>query len=94
MISVASCLTIKAKASYQTSSRVNLVAVTGIKENSMRIEKGAANKYPKGALVDMGREQAERIIRNGNKGTTNLPLCWTAGTEKSVSDQNQEPIGI
>ncbi|CDY17565.1 BnaC01g26890D [Brassica napus] len=32
-----------------------------------------------GALVDTGREQAKRVVRNGKKETTTSPLCWTAG---------------
>ncbi|KAH0446233.1 hypothetical protein IEQ34_024923 [Dendrobium chrysotoxum] len=32
-----------------------------------------------GALMDTGREQAKRVVRNGKKETTTLPLCWTAG---------------
>ncbi|KAL0298218.1 UNVERIFIED_CONTAM: putative cytochrome c biosynthesis protein [Sesamum calycinum] len=31
------------------------------------------------ALVDTGREQAKRVVRNGKKDTTTAPLCWTAG---------------
>ncbi|PHT27478.1 Ribulose bisphosphate carboxylase large chain [Capsicum baccatum] len=33
-----------------------------------------------GALVDTGREQAKRVVHNGKKDTTTLPLCWTTGT--------------
>nr|AUD39230.1 cytochrome c maturase subunit Fn [Rondeletia odorata] len=47
-----------------------------------------------GALVDTGREQAKRVIRNGKKDTTTSPLCWTAGANTVVSDQDQEPIRI
>ncbi|KAG9438411.1 hypothetical protein H6P81_021651 [Aristolochia fimbriata] len=32
-----------------------------------------------GALMDTGREQAKRVVRNGKKDTTTSPLCWTAG---------------
>ncbi|VFQ93855.1 unnamed protein product [Cuscuta campestris] len=39
----------------------------------------------RGALVDTGRE---RVVRNGT------PLCWTAGANTVVSDQDQEPIRI
>jgi hypothetical protein len=47
-----------------------------------------------GALVDTGREQAFRVVRNGKKDTTTSPLCWTAGANTVVSDQDQEPIRI
>nr|WGU13481.1 cytochrome c biogenesis Fn [Selenipedium aequinoctiale] len=47
-----------------------------------------------GALMDTGREQAKRVVRNGKKETTTLPLCWTAGANTVVSDQDQEPIRI
>ncbi|KAK8485795.1 hypothetical protein V6N11_034322 [Hibiscus sabdariffa] len=47
-----------------------------------------------GALVDTGREQAKRVVRNGKKDTTTSPLCWTAGANTMVSDQDQEPIRI
>nr|UHM24651.1 cytochrome c biogenesis Fn [Alkekengi officinarum var. franchetii] len=47
-----------------------------------------------GALVDTGREQAKRVVRNGKKDTTTSPLCWTAGANTVVSDQDQEPIRI
>ncbi|KAF3613494.1 Cytochrome c biogenesis CcmF N-terminal-like mitochondrial protein 2 [Capsicum annuum] len=47
-----------------------------------------------GALVDTGREQAKRVVRNGKKDTTTSPLCWTAGANTVVSDQDQEPIQI
>nr|YP_009306117.1 cytochrome c biogenesis FN [Corchorus olitorius]AOO95954.1 cytochrome c biogenesis FN [Corchorus olitorius] len=47
-----------------------------------------------GALVDTGREQAKRVVRNGKKDTTTSPLCWTAGENTVVSDQDQEPIRI
>nr|YP_009867092.1 cytochrome c biogenesis Fn [Rotheca serrata]QKG04071.1 cytochrome c biogenesis Fn [Rotheca serrata] len=46
------------------------------------------------ALVDTGREQAKRVVRNGKKETTTAPLCWTAGANTVVSDQDQEPIRI
>lgn len=46
------------------------------------------------ALVDTGREQAKRVVRNGKKDTTTSPLCWTAGANTVVSDQDQEPIRI
>nr|WBQ47796.1 cytochrome c biogenesis FN [Eucommia ulmoides]WLW41785.1 cytochrome c biogenesis FN [Eucommia ulmoides] len=47
-----------------------------------------------GALVDTGREQAKRVVRNGKKETKTSPLCWTAGANTVVSDQDQEPIRI
>lgn len=48
-----------------------------------------------GALMDSGREQAKRVVRNGKKDTIPLePLCWTAGANTVVSDQDQEPIRI
>lgn len=47
-----------------------------------------------GALVGTGREQAKRLVRNGKKETTTSPLCWTAGANTVVSDQDQEPIRI
>ena len=47
-----------------------------------------------GALVDAGREQAKPVVRNGKKDTTTKPLCWTAGANTVVSDQDQEPIRI
>ncbi|CAN6924158.1 unnamed protein product [Brassica oleracea] len=47
-----------------------------------------------GALVDTGRDQAKRVVRNGKKETTTSPLCWTAGVNTVVSDQDQEPIRI
>nr|AUD39197.1 cytochrome c maturase subunit Fn [Pentas lanceolata] len=47
-----------------------------------------------GALVDTGGEQAKRVVRNGKKDTTTSPLCWTAGANTVVSDQDQEPIRI
>ncbi|PHT29481.1 putative cytochrome c biosynthesis protein [Capsicum baccatum] len=47
-----------------------------------------------GALVDMGREQVKRFVRNGKKDTTTSPLCWTVGANTVVSDQDQEPIQI
>ena len=47
-----------------------------------------------GALVDTGREQAKRVVRNGKKDTTTSLLCWTAGPNTVVSDQDQEPIRI
>lgn len=47
-----------------------------------------------GALVDTGREQAKRVVRNRKKDTTTPPLCWTAGANTVVSDQDQEPIRI
>lgn len=45
-----------------------------------------------GALMDTGRKQAKRVVRNGD--TTTSPLCWTAGANTVVSDQDQEPIRI
>nr|YP_010131403.1 cytochrome c biogenesis FN [Bruguiera sexangula]QPZ76249.1 cytochrome c biogenesis FN [Bruguiera sexangula] len=47
-----------------------------------------------GVLVDTGREQAKRVVRNGKKDTTTSPLCWTAGANTVVFDQDQEPIRI
>ena len=47
-----------------------------------------------GALMDTGREQAKRVVRNGKKETKTSPLCWTAGANTVVSDQDQEPIRI
>nr|YP_010901723.1 cytochrome c biogenesis FN [Suriana maritima]WIL07943.1 cytochrome c biogenesis FN [Suriana maritima] len=47
-----------------------------------------------GALVDTGREQAKRVVRNGKKDTKTSPLCWSAGANTVVSDQDQEPIRI
>ncbi|KAK3007249.1 hypothetical protein RJ639_016149 [Escallonia herrerae] len=47
-----------------------------------------------GALLDTGREQAKRVVRNGKKDPTTSPLCWTAGANTVVSDQDQEPILI
>nr|ULQ69195.1 cytochrome c biogenesis FN [Dapsilanthus disjunctus]ULQ69213.1 cytochrome c biogenesis FN [Dapsilanthus disjunctus] len=47
-----------------------------------------------GGLMDTGREQAKRVVRNGKKDTTTSPLCWTAGANTVVSDQDQEPIRI
>ena len=44
--------------------------------------------------MDTGREQAKRVVRNGKKDTTTSPLCWTAGANTVVSDQDQEPIRI
>ncbi|CAK9164053.1 unnamed protein product [Ilex paraguariensis] len=41
-----------------------------------------------GALVDMGMEQAKRVVRNEKKDTTILPLCWTADSNTLVSDQD------
>ncbi|KAH0446701.1 hypothetical protein IEQ34_024476 [Dendrobium chrysotoxum] len=42
-----------------------------------------------GALMDTGREQAKRVVRNGKKRPLLLPLCWTAGANTVVSDQDQ-----
>lgn len=47
-----------------------------------------------GALVDTGRELPKRVVHNGKKDTTTLPLCWTAGANTVISDQAQEPIRI
>nr|WOH22558.1 cytochrome c biogenesis FN [Gastrodia javanica] len=41
------------------------------------------------ALMDTCREQAKRVVRNVKKETTTLPLCWTAGANTVVSDQDQ-----
>ena len=46
------------------------------------------------ALVDTGGERAKPFFRNGKKETTALPLCWTAGANTVVSDQDQEAIRI
>lgn len=46
------------------------------------------------ALVDTGREQAKRVVRNGKENTTTAPLCWTAVANTVVSDQDQEPMRI
>nr|AFI44290.1 cytochrome c biogenesis FN [Silene vulgaris]AFI44318.1 cytochrome c biogenesis FN [Silene vulgaris] len=50
------------------------------------------------ALVDTGglRFKAKPFfrIRNGKKETTTLPLCWTAGANTVVSDQDQEALRI
>ncbi|PHT65503.1 hypothetical protein T459_29928 [Capsicum annuum] len=48
----------------------------------------------RGVLVDMEREKAKRVIHNGKKDSTTLPLCWTAGANAVVSDQDQELIRI
>nr|YP_010977924.1 cytochrome c biogenesis FN [Paeonia suffruticosa]WOA00837.1 cytochrome c biogenesis FN [Paeonia suffruticosa] len=47
-----------------------------------------------GALVDTGGGQAKRVVRNGKKDTTTSPLCWTAGANTVVSDQDQVFIRI
>ncbi|KAK7234142.1 hypothetical protein RIF29_45420 [Crotalaria pallida] len=47
-----------------------------------------------GALVDTGREQAKRVVRNEQKETTTSPLCWSAGANTVVSDQDQKKIRI
>ncbi|KAH9769567.1 cytochrom C asm domain-containing protein [Citrus sinensis] len=47
-----------------------------------------------GALVNTGSAQAKCVVRNGKKDTTTSPLCWTAGANTVVSDQDQEPIRI
>ncbi|CAL0332799.1 unnamed protein product [Lupinus luteus] len=47
-----------------------------------------------GALVDTGREQAKRAVRNEQKETTTAPLLWSADANKEVSDQDQEKIRI
>ncbi|GKE53784.1 cytochrome c biogenesis FN [Tanacetum coccineum] len=39
-----------------------------------------------GALVDTGREQAKRVVRNGKKETTTSLFCWIAGANTVVSD--------
>lgn len=46
------------------------------------------------ALVDTGGGRAKPFFRNGKKETTTLPLCWTAGANTVVSDQDQEAIRI
>ncbi|KAJ0500931.1 putative cytochrome c assembly protein [Helianthus annuus] len=47
-----------------------------------------------GALVDTGREQTKRVVRNGKKETTTSLFCWISGANTVVSDQDQEPIRI
>nr|GEY56485.1 cytochrome c biogenesis FN, mitochondrial [Tanacetum cinerariifolium] len=47
-----------------------------------------------GALVDTGREQAKRVVRNGKKETTTSLFCWIVGANTVVSDQEQELIRI
>ncbi|RYR08268.1 hypothetical protein Ahy_B05g075859 [Arachis hypogaea] len=47
-----------------------------------------------GALVGTGREQAKRVIRNEQKDTITSPLCWSAGANTVVSDQDQKLIRI
>lgn len=47
-----------------------------------------------GALVDTGREQAKRVVRNGKKETATSPLSWTGNANTVVSDQDQGPIPI
>jgi len=42
-----------------------------------------------GALMDTGREQAKRVVRNGRKDTTTLPLC-PAGANTVVSDPKKD----
>lgn len=45
----------------------------------------------------LGSERAgflKRVIRNGKKETTTSPLCWTAGANTVVSDQDQDPIRL
>jgi len=44
--------------------------------------------------VDTGRERAKPFFRNGKKDTIPSPLCWTAGANAVVSDQDQEAIRI
>ncbi|KAK9187602.1 hypothetical protein WN944_019000 [Citrus x changshan-huyou] len=41
-----------------------------------------------GALVNTGRAQAKCVVRNGKKDITTSPLCWTAGANTVVSDQD------
>nr|YP_009227133.1 cytochrome c biogenesis F [Welwitschia mirabilis]AMA20990.1 cytochrome c biogenesis F [Welwitschia mirabilis]QXE44326.1 cytochrome c biogenesis FN [Welwitschia mirabilis] len=40
---------------------------------------------PLRALMDTGREQAKRVVRNGRKDTTTKPICF-AGANTAVSD--------
>jgi hypothetical protein len=47
-----------------------------------------------GARRDTWREQAKRVVLHGTNRTSTSPLCWTAGTNTVVSDQDQEPIRI
>ena len=44
--------------------------------------------------MDTGREQAKRVVRNEQKETTTSPLCWSAGANTVVSDQDQKQIRI
>ncbi|MCD7473333.1 hypothetical protein HAX54_015118, partial [Datura stramonium] len=43
---------------------------------------------------DTKRKKAKRVVRNGKKDTTTLPLCLTVGANTVVSDQDQESIRI
>ena len=47
-----------------------------------------------GARRDTWREQAKRVVLHGTNRTSTSPLCWTAGANTVVSDQDQEPIRI
>lgn len=47
-----------------------------------------------GARRDGRREQAKRVVLHGTNRTSTSPLCWTAGANTVVSDQDQEPIRI
>nr|YP_010574234.1 cytochrome c biogenesis Fn [Phyllospadix iwatensis]UZH94086.1 cytochrome c biogenesis Fn [Phyllospadix iwatensis] len=51
-----------------------------------------------GAQRDKWREQAKRVVlpstSNGTDKASTSPLCWTAGANTVVSDQDQEPIRI
>lgn len=40
------------------------------------------------------REQAKRVVLHGTNGTSTSPLCWTAGANTVVSDQEEEAIRI
>nr|AJP33501.1 cytochrome c biogenesis FN [Gnetum gnemon]QJH91904.1 cytochrome c maturation subunit FN [Gnetum gnemon] len=44
---------------------------------------------PLRALMDTGREQAKRVVRNERKDTTTLPLC-SAGANTAVSDPKKD----
>ncbi|KAK9089827.1 hypothetical protein Scep_028909 [Stephania cephalantha] len=41
-----------------------------------------------------GGERAKRVVRNGKKDTTTSPLCWTAGANTVVSDQQLLQIRV
>ena len=45
-------------------------------------------------LTGAQREQAKRVVLHGTNGTSTSPLCWTAGANTRVSDQEEEAIRI